>query len=356
MLLKLNNLPILLLALAFLSACGAGSTANAPTAAPAPTTAPVATVAPVPTAAPAPTAAQVEAATSAPVAGEPILPATVTDYQGETVVIESIDRIVSLSGDITEIIFALGMGDYVVGVDISATYPAEKTKALPSIGYQRRLNAEGILSLNPTLVIGNEFAGPPEALAQVRSAGVPIALTANPPTLESPAQKIIFVARALGIPQRGYELAGQVEAEIAQARAEASTLPRQPRVLFLYLRGTDVQQVAGANTAIDAMITAAGGINAAAEAGVVNYAPISPEIVIAAQPDVILVLTKGLESVGGIDGLLSIPGLADTPAGQQRRVVDFDDLYLNGMGPRTGQALADLVSAFRAAVAQTGGS
>ncbi|OAN43839.1 ABC transporter substrate-binding protein [Chloroflexus islandicus] len=348
MLAKFTKPLVLLIVLALLSACGAHSTANAPTAAPVPTTAPVATAVPDPMTAPEPT--------TAPAAAEPILPASVTDYQGETVVIESVDRVVSLSGDITEIIFALGMGDSVVGVDISATYPAEKTKALPSIGYQRRLNAEGILSLNPTLVIGNEFAGPPEALAQVQAAGVPLALTANPPTLEAPAQKIIFVARALGIPQRGYALAGQVEAEIARARAEASALPRQPRVLFLYLRGTDVQQVAGANTAIDAMITAAGGINAAAEAGIVNYAPLSPEVVIAAQPDVILVLTKGLESVGGIDGLLSIPGLADTPAGQQRRVIDFDDLYLNGMGPRTGQALADLVAAFRDAVAQTGGS
>lgn len=354
MLAKFTKPLVLLITLALLSACGASSTAHAPTAAPVPTATPVATAAPAPTAVPAPTTAPEP--TAAPATVEPILPASVTDYQGETVVIESIDRIVSLSGDITEIIFALGMGDYVAGVDISATYPAEKTKELPNIGYQRRLNAEGILSLNPTLVIGNEFAGPPEALAQVRAAGVPIALTANPPTLESPAQKIIFVARALGIPQRGYELAGQVEAEIARARAEASTLPRSPRVLFLYLRGTDVQQVAGANTAIDAMITAAGGVNAAAETGIVNYAPLSPEVVIAAQPDVILVLTKGLESVGGIEGLLSIPGLADTPAGQQRRVIDFDDLYLNGMGPRTGQALADLVAAFRDAVAQTGGS
>lgn len=351
---KLVKLLTFALVLVLLSACGAGSTATVPTAVPEPTAIP--TAIPAPTAAPASTTAPV--AESAPTSAmlTPVLPATVTDYQGETVVVESVDRIVSLTGDITEIIFALGMGDYVVGVDSSATYPAEKTKALPNIGYQRRLNAEGILALNPTLVIGDEAAGPPEALAQIRSAGVPVALVADPPTMEAPMQKILFVARALGIPERGYELAGQVEAEIVRARADAVTLPRPPRVLFLYLRGTDVQQVAGANTAIDAMITAAGGVNAATEAGIVNYAPLSAEVVIAAQPDVILVLTKGLESVGGVDGLLQIPGLADTPAGQQRRVLDFDDLYLLGMGPRTGQALADLVAAFKDTVAQTGGS
>ena len=110
-----------------------------------------------------------------------------------------------------------------------------------------------------------------------------------------------------------------------------------------------MQQVAGANTPADAMIGAAGGVNAAAEAGIVEFKPLSPETVVAAQPDVILVLEKGLESVGGVGGLLAIPGLADTPAGQARRVVALDDLYLLGMGPRTGQALADLVAAFHAA-------
>jgi iron complex transport system permease protein len=255
----------------------------------------------------------------APVEAEPQLPATVVDYQGEQVTITSIERIVSLNGDITEIIFALGMGEYVVGVDSSATYPPERTKTLPNIGYQRRLSAEGILSLNPTLVIGDEAAGPPETLAQIRAAGVPLAITADPPSLDAPQQKIRFVAQALGIPQRGERLAARVEAEIAAARDLAQRIANPPHVLFLYLRGTDVQQVAGRNTPVDVMIAAAGGINAAADAGIVEFKPLSPEVVIAAQPDVLLVLDKGLESVGGVDGLLKIPGLADTPAGRQRQ-------------------------------------
>jgi iron complex transport system substrate-binding protein len=282
---------------------------------------------------------------SVPGEAEPQLPATVVDYQGEQVTITSIERIVSLNGDVTEIIFALGMGDHVVGVDSSATFPPERTKMLPNIGYQRRLSAEGILALNPTLVIGDEAAGPPETLAQIRTAGVPVAITADPPTLDAPVQKIRFVAQALGIPQRGERLAAQVEAEIARARDLASRITNPPHVLFLYLRGTDVQQVAGSKTPVNVMITAAGGLNAGAEAGIVEFKPLSPEVVIAAQPDVILVLEKGLESVGGVDGLLTIPGLADTPAGKQRRIIAFDDLYLLGMGPRTGQALADLAIA-----------
>ena len=321
-----------------LAACGTTSSSGG--------VSPAETALPAPTSLPAAPASLASGAEMAPGEAEPQLPATVVDYQGEQVTITSIERIVSLNGDITEIIFALGMGEYVVGVDSSATYPPERTKTLPNIGYQRRLSAEGILSLNPTLVIGDEAAGPPETLAQIRAAGVPLAITADPPSLDAPQQKIRFVAQALGIPQRGERLAAQVEAEIAAARDLARRIANPPHVLFLYLRGTDVQQVAGRNTPVDVMIAAAGGINAAADAGIVEFKPLSPEVVIAAQPDVLLVLDKGLESVGGVDGLLKIPGLADTPAGRQRRIIALDDLYLLGMGPRTGQALTDLTIAF----------
>jgi iron complex transport system substrate-binding protein len=336
-------LPLLsLVCAALLAACGTAPSREA--AAP-----PVVPTLPARAPTPGATTPSIPVVASAPVdeAATPQLPATVTDFTGSSVTVTSVERIVSLTGDVTEILFALGLGDAVVGVDSSATYPPERTRALPNIGYQRRLSSEGILALNPTLVIGDEAAGPPEALDQIRSAGVPVVLASDPPTLAAPAAKIRFVATALGIPARGEALATQVEAEIAAAQAAAVRLADPPQVLFLYLRGTDVQQVAGSETPADAMIVAAGGVNVAATAGIVGFKPLSPETVIAAQPEVILVLAKGLESVGGVDGLLRIPGLADTPAGQQRRVVALDDLYLLGMGPRTGQALAELVAAFQ---------
>lgn len=326
--------PGLLVIAMLLAACGA-PVSSRPNTPPAPATELVS----------APTVHPTTAASIPADAITPQLPAVVTDYQGERVAIPSVERIVSLTGDMTEIIFALGMGDRVVGVDSSATYPPEAVQALPNIGYQRRLSAEGVLSLAPTLVIGDESAGPPEALAQIRVAGVPVALAADPPTLAAPGQKIRFVAQALGIAERGEILAAEVETAIAQAQAPPPD--PAPRVLFLYLRGADVQQVAGANTPADVMITAAGGMNAATLMGIDDFKPLSAEVVIAVQPDVLLVLEKGLESVGGIDGLLRIPGLADTPAGRNRQVVAFDDLYFLGMGPRTGQALADLSAALR---------
>lgn len=341
--------------LIFLAACdmsGSVAAPNPPSSDALETTAlPVATARPT-TAAVAQPASPVATAAVSTRAGEaaPQLPASVTDMHGQTVVVESIGRIISLNGDITEIVFALGLGDNVVGVDTSAAYPPA-VEELPTIGYQRQLNAEGLLALNPTVVIGDEAAGPPEVLEQVRAAGVPVALTTDPPTLDSPIQKVRFVAQALGVPERGEALVAQIEADLAAAQAlrEQATSP-PPRVLFFYLRGTSTQAVAGTNTPADVMITAAGGINAAAEAGIAGFESLSPETVIAAQPEVFLLLEHGLESVGGIDGFLAIPGLAETPAGANRRVVAMDDLYLLGMGPRVGQALADLVVAFHSEV------
>jgi iron complex transport system substrate-binding protein len=347
---------VVLFVIWMLAACGAPQAADT-RAAPASAEAPAseeAAATPASAAQPAlPVAAEAGAADTGEAA--PQLPATVADLNGQTVTVESVERIVSLTGDITEIVFALGMGDYVVGVDSSATYPPEQVQALPNIGYQRRLNAEGIIALNPTLVIGDEAAGPPEVLAQLQTAGVPVALVADPPTLAAPAQKIRFVAQALGVPQRGEALAAKLDAAFATAQSmlEQATSP-QPRVLFLYLRGAEVQHVAGTNTSADVIISAAGGINAGAEVGIDGFKPLSPETLVAAQPDVFLVLTKGLESVGGVEGLLQIPGMADTPAGQQRRIVDFDDLYLLGMGPRTGLALQELIVAFHPELATTG--
>lgn len=274
----------------------------------------------------------------------PALPITVTDASGNEVTVNDISRIVPLNGDIAEIIWALGLGENVVGVDTSATFPPQETESLPKIGYQRQLSAEGILSLQPTVIIGTEAAGPSEVIEQLRSADVPIVIvSANEETLEAPIRKIEEVASALGVPNRGADLAAQTQVEIDQATALAKEVATSPRVLFLYVRGAGAQMIAGADTSADVMITAAGGINAGAGAGLTGFQPLTAEAMVAAEPDVLLLLEAGLESVGGVDGLLEIPGVAETPAGKQRRVLAYDDLYLLAMGPRTGQALHGLV-------------
>lgn len=294
-----------------------------------------------PAAAASPTAAPSPAVTAE---SRPVLPATVKDKDGKDVTVSDISRIVVLNGDLTEVVYALGLGENVVGVDTSATYPPEAAQK-PKIGYQRSLNAEGVVSLQPTVIIGSELAGPPAVIEQIRSTGVPVVLFKTVSSLDDVSRKITDVAAALGVPNRGRLLAEQTKKDIDEALALAQRSTSKPRVAFLYLRGSTTQVIMGKGSGADVLITAAGAIDAGAEAGVTGSKPLTPEALVAAQPDVILVLTAGLQSVGGVDGLLQIPGMAQTPAGQQRRVVDFDDQYLLGLGPRAGKALMDLVKA-----------
>jgi iron complex transport system substrate-binding protein len=293
---------------------------------------------------PTPTAVSASPAAAPTAAPEsaPVLPAAFTDKDNKTVDVKDVSRIVPLNGDIAEVVWALGLGDRVVGVDVSATYPPEASK-LPSIGYQRTLSAEGIISLNPTVIIGSETAGPPEVIEQIRAVGIPVVLIKSTTTIEGVGVKIRAVGKALGVPNRAEALAKQTATEIADAVALAAKANEQPKVAFLYLRGATVQQIMGSGSGADALITAAKGQDVGATSGIKGSKPITPESLVAAQPDVFLVLTAGLQSVGGVDGLVNIPGVAQTPAGQNRRVIDMDDQYLLGMGPRTGKALMELV-------------
>jgi iron complex transport system substrate-binding protein len=273
---------------------------------------------------------------------QPVLPATVTDKDGTAVTITDISRIVVLNGDLAEVVYALGLGEQVVAVDTSATYPPE-AKAKQTIGYQRALNAEGILSLRPSLVLGNETAGPPTVIQQIRGAGVTTVIIKDITRLEDVELKISSVAAALGVPNRGKLLWRATQADIQEAQSLVSKAKSRPRVAFLYLRGTQTQQLGGQGSRGDVLIRAAGGIDAGTDAAVKGFAPITAEALVTAAPDVILVLTAGLQSVGGKEGVLKIPGVAQTPAGQASRIVDMDDQYLLGLGPRAGKALQDLI-------------
>jgi iron complex transport system substrate-binding protein len=273
----------------------------------------------------------------------PVLPVTFINPDGSTTEVTDVGRIVPLNGDIAEVVFALGLGDNVVATDVSATYP-EAAAALPKVGYQRTLSLEGILAQEPTVVIANTDAGPPDVIAQLQ-ATVPVAIVDYPVDLTAPAAKIEQVAEALGVPLRGAALAEEVTGAIEAAQAEVPEGAEAPRVVLLYLRGAQTQMIGGADVGVAALLEAAGVVDAGAEAGITRTSPITPEALVTAAPDIIVTTTAGLESVGGIDGLLAIPGVAQTPAGRDRHVVDFDDQYLLGGGPRTGDALSDLIAA-----------
>ena len=276
----------------------------------------------------------------------PTLPATVTDAFGNEVTVDDVSRIVVLNGDFTEVVFALGMGQNVVAVDVSATYPAEALR-LPKIGYQRSLSAEGILAMGPTLVIGSTSAGPPEVIEQIRSTGVPVVILPPAGTLDGVTVKIRGIAQALGVTERGEKVAAEVEAQIAEVRALAEQAEEKPTAVFFYLRGADTILMAGTSDLSHELFEASGAVSGAAVARIhAPFVPLTAEALVAADPDCIVLFTTGLESVGGVEGLKEIPGVAQTTAAEEGCILDFDGQYVAGGGPRTGQVLMELLAAF----------
>jgi len=256
-----------------------------------------------------------------------------------TLTAEPVARIVSAGGPITETIYALGAQDQLVAVDISSVFPAEAEK-LPKVGYARQLAAEGILSVNPTLVIAHDDAGPSEVLTQLEKANVKVVKLPNDHTVESAEKRILQIGELVGKKAEAEALTQKLHNDIKTAQERAAAAGSKPKVLFIYTRGGGVMNVAGTKTGADAIIELAGGANAIT--GYEGYKPLTAEAAVGAAPDYILVTSRGLESSGGIDELLKQPGLISTPAGQARRVIALDDLYLLGFGPRLGQAALEL--------------
>ncbi|GAA0435195.1 ABC transporter substrate-binding protein [Streptomyces luteireticuli] len=283
-----------------------------------------------------------------PLAGtppKPQLPVTVRSADGREVTVRSADRIVPLSGSVSEIVFSLGLGDRVVARDISATF--EQARKLPVVTRAHDVSAESVLSLKPGVVLADTRTGPGEALDQIRAAGIPVVVLDLPAQLSDVGPHIERIAAALGVRDAGAALHKRTDERVGKAR---QGIPRQegkkPRVAFLYMRGSaSVYLLGGAGSGASSLIEAAGGVDAGKESGLTkDFTPITSEALAKAAPDVILVMSKGLESVGGIDGLLKIPGVAETPAGMDRRVASVDDGVLLNYGPRTDAVLRSLVA------------
>ena len=265
---------------------------------------------------------------------------------GVETTITDISRIVSLNGDLTEIIFELGLGDNVVGVDVTTTYPPEGAALNDqgqTVGFAQQLTAEAVLRFEPTLVIGDTQVAPPEAIEQLREAGIPVVILETQTTLDEVETKINQVAEILDVPDEGAQLAERVMGEIDAARDLAAGDASDPRVAFVYVRGPQVVFLFGAGMATQAMIEGAGAVDAGVESGVFGPAPLTPEALVAAAPDVIVLPEAGLEALGGIEAFLAIPGVNDTPAAQNDAFLVYDEAYFFNLGPRTGRALDEFV-------------
>ena len=243
-----------------------------------------------------------------------------------------VPRVVALGGSVAEAVYALGAGDLLVARDLSATYPAEVLRK-PDVGYFRMIGAEGVLSTNPTLVLADPAAGPPEALAQLEAAGVRVVRLPGGSSPDSVKAQVRAVAAALGREEAGEAVVDSLETRLAAVAARVAAAPERPRVLFVLGQGGGALQLAGRDTNADTFIRLAGGANAfpAAE----GYTAITPEAVVEAAPDVILLLERTVQVAGGLDALLGRADLQLTPAAREGRVVVLPDAAL-AFGPSLG--------------------
>lgn len=248
-------------------------------------------------------------------------------------------RIVAIGGSVTETVYALGEEKRLVGRDSTSVYPAEAMK-LPDTGYIRALSPEGVMSLNPDLVLALEGAGPPDALQTLKSAGVPVAMIPDGYDRAAISRKVKAIGAALGVAEKANVLAARLDEELGKAIAASSAETAKARVLFvLSLQGGRIMAAGSANHA-DGMIALAGGENVMAS--ISGYKQVSDEAVIAAAPDVILMMNGTGDHVTTNETILAHPALAATPAGKAGRVVRMDGMYLLGFGPRTADAIVSL--------------
>lgn len=253
-------------------------------------------------------------------------------------------RVVTLGGDLTEIAFALGAGDAIVGRDSSSIYP-EAALRIPDVGYLRQLGAEGILSLRPEIILASGSAGPEVVLKQIASTGVRLVQAPEIYDPQTVLLKIKLVAEALAVPGKGQALAADVSGRLARAEVAIKGMAGTPTVLFVLNARDGAPMAAGTGTAADAIIRLAGGRNVFdAHAG---YKPISLEAAAAAQPQAIVMMEHTLAALGGIEGVRAHPALRHTPAALQRRIIARNAVYLLSFGPRLPEAMLDLAQSLR---------
>ncbi len=253
----------------------------------------------------------------------------------------SYTRVIALANGSAEIIDSLGLKRIIIGRDIAST--DESLKSIPIVTSGHQLVAEKIISLNPDLVIIDSSVGPTQAIAAIKSAGVRVISINEVWDVAAISSKVREIATAIGVPATGELLVEEIEGAIKVASKKVAD---SPRIAFLYLRGgNSIYLLGGKGSGADSMLEAIGAIDVGAVKGSTPFAALTSESLVAKRPDIILVMSKGLESVGGLEGLVALPGVAQTPAGQSARVIAVDDSLLLSFGPRTPALLAALATA-----------
>jgi iron complex transport system substrate-binding protein len=253
----------------------------------------------------------------------------------------TVSRVVVLANGVAEIIQSLNAQSIIVGRDISST--EDSLADIPIVTSGHQVLPEKVISLKPDLVLIDASTGPKAAIATIKAAGITVVETPESWTLEDLPIKVRAVGAAIGAQAQAELLIQELNSSL-----KVSTVKSSPRVAFLYLRGTSsIYLIGGQGSGADSLLKAIGAVDVGAQSLARPYNTLTAESLAALNPDVILVMSKGLESVGGVQGLLKLPGVAQTKAGKNSAVIDVDDSLLLSFGPRTPslvEALADALS------------
>lgn len=251
----------------------------------------------------------------------------------------STEKIVSLNGAVTEVLAKLGEEQNIIGVDVTSNYPESLAEKAQNLGHVRSINAESVLALQPTVIYASNKDMSPDLLEKLKASNIRLELIDQEYTAEGTAKLITDVAKSLN--KENYQ---PLIDDVNNKLAKVETVENKPKVLFIYARGAATLMVGGEGTQADAVIKLAGGENAAK--GITDFKPLTPEALIQGNPDVILMFDSGLESLGGVDGLLKIDGIEATNAGKNKKVIALEGQYLLGFGPRLGDAVLELNKEF----------
>jgi iron complex transport system substrate-binding protein len=252
-------------------------------------------------------------------------------------------KVVALANGAGEIISAMGFKSILIGRDIASTDKDLKSVAIVTSGHQ--VVAEKIIALTPDLVIVDKSTGPQSALDALAVAGIRVVTTPEAWTLGDMPAKVGAIADAIGVPASGAALNTALSSSLEKLQRS----PEKSRVVFLYLRGgSSIYLIGGKGSGADSLISAVGALDVGAATLANPFSAMTSELLASLNPDVILVMTKGLQSVGGVSGLVQLPGIAQTAAAKKRRVIAVDDSLLLSFGPRT----PDLIEQLSAAMAK----
>lgn len=259
-------------------------------------------------------------------------------------------RIVSVGGDVTEILYELGVGDSIVAVDTTSVHPQPSVSQKKSVGYMRALSSEGVLATGPTLILATDTAGPPEVVAALKASSVPFITVDGPDTPDGVKQKIALVAKIVGKSEAGEALATRVGAEFDAAAEARGRVGKPVHALFLLSVQSGRALAGGRHTAADAMLALAGAENVITSFD--GYKPLSGEAALGLAPDVIVVMQSApghrtADAKGPIaTEIAANAGLAETPAAKAGRIIEFDGSLMLQFGPRAPMAARELMQLF----------